>query len=300
VKLSILAVVSTVSCVAAAAACSSSSSSNSPVDSGTGGGGEGGTTGEGGVADAGGDSAGGSLPYVGTVTASKEGTVFALGASFFPTPASTTTATCPAAGMQSGSCCYIPPSAASDAGAADAGATVTAESAGVITFKDGTAAVAALNPTGAGGYFVQSTNNPSVKWTAGDTLAVSAAGATVQAFSGSLTTVDDFAGVVPALSSTAAPIPITADLAVSWTAGNGTNVTISLAAFKGKAGDGLITCSVSDTGSTTVPLALLSKLTTGDTGLMSLVRTSLTKVTGPNATVGLIGTTTTGGVVKYQ
>jgi hypothetical protein len=299
-KLSILAVVSTVSCVAAVAACSSSSGNGFQTtpegDSGT-------ISSEGGTTDAGSESGGGALPYVGELTAAKEGTVFTITGAFFPTPTTTPTMPmCPTTGMSSGSCCYIPPAAASDAGTTDGGATAMAQSAGTILIKDGTANVAALNPLpNGGGYGVTSgANNPSVKWTPGDMLSISAAGGTVQAFSGSLTTVDDFAGVTPTLSTTATTISLGGDLAVSWTAGNGTTVAVTLIAFKGKAGDGLITCQVSDTGSTSVPGALLAKFTTGDTGAMSINRTNVTKITGPNASVELVGTTTSSGVVKYQ
>ncbi len=298
--------------VASAAACSSSSNNGFGETGGPDGGtvtGEGGTSG-----DATTESGGGSLPYVGSVTADKAGggttldggtaaSVFVLAASFFPTPTTTTTATCPSTGTPSGSCCYLPPGVAGDAGTGtDGGTGASAESAGSILFKDGTANVASLSQGSSGGYFISSApSNPSVKWTPGDMLEVSASGATVQAFSGALTTVDDITGVVPALSITkAATVPISSDLMVTWAAGNGTNVVVTLAAIKSKAGDGLITCQGSDSGSVAVPTALLSKFTSGDTGLLTVTRQNATKVTGPNATVELIGTTSASGVLKYM
>jgi len=295
-KPSILVLVSTVSCIAiAATACSSSSNTGFPAgDSGTSsGGGDGGSTGDGGT----GSETGGSLPYTGELTATKDGNVFTLSGAFFATPATTpATPMCPSTGTASGSCCYLPPVATDGGTAADGGTTAMAVSAGTITIKDAAANVAALNPLmNGGGYFITSgTMNPSVRWNPGDMLSISAAGATVQAFTGSLTTVDDFAGVMPALSTTATNVPLSANLAISWTAGNGTNVTTLLAVKSGT-----ITCQVSDSaGAVSVPSALLGKLTTGQEGVLTLSRSTSSTVTGPNATVTLIGTTSSGGLIK--
>jgi hypothetical protein len=298
VKLSILALVSTVTCIGAATACSSSSGNGF-----NNGGGDSGTSGEAGTASdsgTGGETGGGSLPYVGEVTASN-GTAFTITGAFGPAPTATPTAPmCPATGVSSGSCCYIPPAVASDAGTTtDAGSTAMALSAGTITIKDGAANVAALNPlANGGGYGITgngTTTNPSVKWTPGDKLSISASGDTVAAFSGSLTTVDDFAGVTPALSlTTATTVPLSADLVIAWTAGNGTNVTTVLALKSGS-----ITCQVSDSaGTVSVPSALLGKLTTAQEGLLTLSRATSTTVTGSNATVTLIGTSVSTGLVK--
>jgi hypothetical protein len=49
-----------------------------------------------------------------------------------------------------------------------------------------------------------------------------------------------------------------------------------------------------------VPTALLSKLTTGDVGTITLTRSTVTTVTGSNATVELVGTATASGLLKYQ
>ena len=299
-KLSILAIVSTVTCIAAAAACGSSSgggfgSGGGGGDSGTGGGGEGGAVGDGGN----GSETSSSLPYVGEVTAAKDGTVFALTGAFFPTPATMpSTPTCPSTGTPSGSCCYLPPATTSDGGVvSDGGTTETAASAGTITIKDGTANIAALSPLpNGGGYGItgNGTNNPSVTWKPGDALSIAAAGSTVDAFTGSLTTVDDFAGVTPALSTTATTVPRSTNLAISWTAANGTNITAVLAVKSGT-----ITCQVSDSaGAISMPSALLGMLTTAQEGVLTLSRSASTTVTGPNATVTLIGTTSTAGLIK--
>jgi hypothetical protein len=303
VKLSILALVSTVSCIAAAAACGSSSNGGFPGgDSGTSSGGGDSGAGDGGT----GSETGGSLPYEGELTATstpvKEAdgganTVFTITGAFFPTPATTPTMpTCPANGTSSGSCCYIPPAVASDAGVMNDAGTVAAVSAGTITIKDGTSNIAALSPLmNGGGYAITSgTMNPSVTWTPGDMLSISAAGDTVQAFTGSLTTADDFAGVTPAPSTTATPVPLSSDFAISWTAGNGTNVTALLAVKSGT-----ITCQVSDSaGTVSVPSALRGKLTTMQEGVLTLSRSVSTKVSGSNATVTLFGTTSSAELIK--
>ncbi len=302
-KLFILAGVASLSCVALAAACSSSSSKGSG-----GGGGDGGSSGEGGgdakTGDAGGSSSGGTT-YSGALAAAETTAgVFDIAGSFVLTPdASAAGNMCPGSGVMSGSCCYEPPAAARDAGAAGDAGTVAVFSAGTITIKDGTSTLANLNPGTNGAYGITSgAMNPTVKWTAGDTLAVSAAGATVDAFTGNLVTVVDLAGVTPVLSlKTATSVPLASPLVVSWTAGTATTVRVTLLAAKGTAGDGLISCSVDDSaGTVTVPTALLSKFATGDTGALSLTRQSTNTATGANVTVQLLSSTTSTGLVKFQ
>ncbi|MGH7294841.1 MAG: hypothetical protein ACRELB_07910, partial [Polyangiaceae bacterium] len=274
-KLSILAGVASVSLLAAlgpVAACGSSSNNGG----GNGGNGDGGG-GEGSAGDGGGGEASTAKPYVGTVSAgltiAGKTTTYTLSGVFVAASdagAAGGDGGAPAClGTQSGSCCYLAPGALADAGtgAGDGGATVSLVSAGTILVKDGTTAVANMSPGTNNGYGIASTNNPSVTWHPGDVLAVSASGATVEAFSGNLQTVSDFAGVTPALSTTAVTVPIASNLAISWTAGNGTNVHVLIQAFKGTAGDGSITCTVADSAAAvSVPSALLGKLTTGDNG----------------------------------
>jgi hypothetical protein len=301
VKLFILAGVASLSCGALVAACSSSS------NHGSGGGGDGGTSGDGAGGDAKtGDcgSSSGGTPYSGTLAAAETtGGVFDIAGSFIATPdASATANTCPGSGTTSGSCCYEPPIVANDAGAVDAG-TIAVFSAGTITIKDGTATLANLNPGTNGAYGITSgASNPTVKWTGGDTLAVSAAGATVEAFTGNLVTAVALAGVTPALSlQTATTVPLADPYVVSWTPGTATTVRVTLIVAKGMTEDGSISCSVDDSaGTVSFPTALLSKLTTGDTGIISLTRTSLTTTTGSNATVQLASTTSSTGLVKLQ
>jgi hypothetical protein len=305
VKLLIVAGVASVSCAALVLACSSSS------NKGSGGGSDSGTEGEGGK-DGGGDgsSSGGGKVYAGTITATRTPagmtTVYTISGAFIATPDvsipdASAAATCPMTGTVSGSCCFVPAAAASDAGAVDGG-TVNFDSAGTITVTDGTTAIASLMPASNGGYAISSSNNPSVKWTGGDTLTIAAAGGTVDTFTGSLVTVQDFAGVTPALSfTTAATVPLATDFVVTWTPGTGTDVRLFVDALKGTAQEGAITCDAADSaGTVTVPAALLAKLATGDTGVITLTRSNLSTGTDANTTVDLLSTTSTGGTAKFQ
>jgi hypothetical protein len=47
-------------------------------------------------------------------------------------------------------------------------------------------------------------------------------------------------------------------------------------------------------------MALLSKLATGDTGVVTLTRSNLATASDDNTTVDLLSTTTTGGTTKFQ
>jgi hypothetical protein len=303
VKLFILAGLGVGASLVALAACGSSS--NHGGFSGDGGGAEGSA----GDAAGGGDGEGGGIfskAYFGSVTAGElpgTKTTYTITADFIASldGGGAGDGGIPCAGTQSGSCCYTPPASASDAGVSDGGAALTTASAGALLVKDGTTSIANISPGTNNVYSIASTNNPSVTWKPGDTLAVSAAGATVEAFSGNLMTASEFAGVTPVLSTTATTIPIASNLTVSWTQGNGSGVTVFLAALKGTKDDGAITCAAPDSaGTISVPSALLGKFTTGDTGLMTLRRTTTTQVNAPNATVEMIGGTSAGGLVKYQ
>jgi len=305
VKLLIVAGVASLSCAALVAACSSSS------NKGSGGGGDSGTEGEGGKDGGGeGSSSGGGKVYAGTITATRTPTgtttVYTISGAFITTPDvsipdASAAATCPTTGTVSGGCCFVPAAAPSDAGATDAG-TVTFDSAGTITVTDGTTAIASLMPASNGGYAISSSNNPSVKWTGGDTLTIAAAGAAVGAFSGTLVTVPDFAGLTPMLSFTSpTTVPLATDFAVKWTPGTGTDVRLFVDALKGTTQEGAITCDAADSaGTVSVPAALLAKFATGDTGLITLTRSNVSTATDANTTVDLLSTTSTGGAAKFQ
>jgi hypothetical protein len=202
------------------------------------------------------------------------------------------------AGTQSGSCCYLPPASA-DAGT---GPTPTAVSAGAITIKDGTTSIGTLTPNGT--TYTAVTNPPTTAftWVPGDTLAISAAGDTVAAFSGSVTAVDLFAGVNPTLSEiTATNINRSSDFTISWTAKTG-SIVVSLSATKGlSTPDGSISCTAaSDTGTMTVPAALLGNFTANDGGQISLTRESTDDASNATATITLYAETSSAGKVSFN
>ena len=294
----VLAAVASLSCITVAVACSSSSghSFGNGGDSGT-------DASTDGTAGDSGSSSGGPT-YAGTMgVAETAAGLFTIAGEFFAAPdASATPNMCPGQGTMSGSCCYEPPLIASDAGASDAGVAEAGASpfvsAGTIALTDGTSALANMSPGSNGAYGISSSDNPSVKWTPGDTLAIAASGAVIDAFTGNLVTVTDFAGLVPALSlKTATTVPLADPLVISWTASTATTVRLLMIAAK----SGAISCSVADSaGTLTVPTALLSKLTTNDTGLISLTRQLVTPATVTNATVQLVSTSTTTGTAKFQ
>lgn len=245
--------------------------------------------------DAGKDGSG-SKPYAGgvTLTESKTGTSTIMTASAgFYASSGTGTGTC--SGTKSGNCCYTAPAAPSDAGVV----TPMAEGAGVITVKDAAATIATLTP--AGTTYTAVTNPPTaaLTWAAGDSIAISAVGDTVHAFSGTVTAAALFAAITPAFSFTATTVPRGADYVLTWTAGTGT-VTLIASALKGAASDGTIICSATDTGTMTIPTALLSMFTAADTGDLSLTRTIPADASVDNATITLSSSTSALGLVKYQ
>ena len=284
-----------------------SSSSPNPVDAGapdasatdTG-------PGESGPGDAGssdGGSADGGSPggaaYTGDVTASilsaAGGTpAYDVEAELAPTPPASPA--CPGTAM--GTCCFqaalTPDGGAtgdggttSDAGASEAGADAGAAppNAGTITVTDGSTTIATI-PTSSdptlGGYGTQ----PNVAmWSPGDSLSATAVGGVVHKLMGSVNAVSPFAGITPSLSSMVI-VPRANQLVVSWTADaktTGSNVSVQLADTTGNA----ISCTVPDSaGTTTVPAALLGKLTAG-VGDISLNRTLSTLAADDNATVSI-------------
>ncbi len=256
--------------------------------------------------DSGGDSGAVQKANFGSVTFShtqtKTGTTttdtYVASAAFFATPDGGTTGGGGCSGTQSGSCCYVPPSQA-DGGT---GGTATAVSAGGITVKDGSNTVATMSPNGTTYTAVTNPPTSSLTWNAGDGLAVTAAGDTVHAFSGTVNAVALFAGVTPALSYlTPTAIPRSSDFTVTWTAGTG-GVTVLLSALKNVTqNDGVITCTSStDTGTMTVPHALLGNLSANDTGTITLARTISADASPDNADVTLQSVTSTGGSVTFQ
>ncbi len=242
-----------------------------------------------------------SKPNVGFVTFSqtKTGTTdtFSAAAAFLALgDAGTIGPAC--SGMQSGSCCYTPPSSGSDAGTTSTG---TAIGAGAVTIKDGTTTLATMTPSGTSYTPVSNPPTSALTWNSGDSLAVSAAGDAVHAFNGAVTAVGTLLGVSPALSFTT-PVVVSraADFNVTWTSATG-RIQLTLVALKGTSADGSITCSsTTDTGTMSVPSALLQKFSAADTGIISLSRTISSDASPDNATVTLSSSTSTSGTATFN
>jgi hypothetical protein len=218
-------------------------------------------------------------------------TTYTASAAFFATPDGGTTSSGACTGTQVGSCCYTPPS---DGGTT--GPTPTAVSAGGITIKDGNTTIGTMTPNGTTYPALSSGTTNTLKWTDGDSLAVSAAGDTVHAFSGSVTSVALLAGVTPALSfAPGTTISKSQNFTISWTAGTG---AISLVLTQ-TAAQGVITCSATtDPGTLTVDKSLLANFT-ALTGAIVLSRTSTADASPDNADVTLSSSTSTTGSTAY-
>ena len=221
----------------------------------------------------------GGLPYSGEVSMVHSGVTggsFYISAGFSPTMAAG--APC-AGGPQVGSCCYQGPS---DGGSSPA---PTAESAGPVAINDGSSALATLTFTDAGSYSVASSGQ--LAWTSGDTLSVSAAGATVDEFSGSITVPNAVSGLSPALSSSSPPgVPVSMDLHVSWTPDTTAGESFDIALIDGA--KGVIHCYTTDAAaSLTVSSSLLSHFSSGDSVTLGVARSGAATPTCANASVQL-------------
>lgn len=244
--------------------------------------------GDGGSGD--GSSPGGQ-PYTGDVTATVTGTsttfTYGVVAEFSPT---TTGPACP--GTMMGSCCFEPAATAppdagagQEAGAPGDGGASGPPNAGVIAVTDGSTTIATIMPSAdpnTGGYAVPQSVG---MWNAGDTLSVTAPGATIHAFTGSVPAVSVFAGVMPNPSS-GPTISRSTELVVSWTTDTkttGSNVQLAVADAVGNA----VACQVPDAaGTVTVPIALLA-MTASGAAVLSLQRTLATTAADSNATVAV-------------
>jgi hypothetical protein len=219
-------------------------------------------------------------------------TTYIASAGFFATPDGGTSTSSGCTGTQVGSCCYTPPS---DGGTT--GSTPTAVSAGGITIKDGTTTIGTMSPTGTTYTALNSGTTNTLKWVDGDSLSVSAAGDTVHAFSGSVTSVALLAGVTPALSfTTPTVISKSQNFTITWTTGTG---AASLILAQTGGGGGVITCSsTTDPGTFTVDKSLLASLT-AVAGSIILSRTNTSDASPDNADVTLSSSTTTTGTTTY-
>lgn len=273
----------------------SSSSGGGGVDGSSSGGSSGVGSSSGGASSSGsasdgssGSDSGGSKPYsgvIGAIMGSAAGqSSWSGAAAFAATPDAGEASTCQ--GTQSGSCCYMAPGSS-------AGNTPTYVSAGDLVVKDGSNTIATMSPGTQNGainvYGTSSQQGSTFKWAGGDTLSFTAAGGTVDAFSGTVVAPGLMQNIDPALGTTMPTmIPIGSDFTVSWTPGgtSGVGCSIYLSATKSSTPDGSITCTGMDSaGTLTVPQALLAKMTTGDTLQIVLTRITSSLVTTGNANV---------------
>lgn len=270
---------------------SGSGGGSSSGGSSGGGSSSGGSSGASSGASSGSSSGGGSTNYIGeirAIMASAAGTSSWSGAAAFAaTPDAGGGSTCN--GTQSGNCCYTPPGTSP-------GNTLAYVSAGDIVVKDGSTTIATMSPTTQSGvmnvYAASNQQDATYQWTGGDTLSFAAAGATVNAFSGTVVAPGLMQNINPAFSiSTSTMVSATSDFTVTWTPGatSGAASSIYVNALMGMTPDGAISCNGMDSaGSITVPQALLANLTSGDALQIVLTRLVTSVVTTGNVKV-LIG-----------
>jgi hypothetical protein len=183
---------------------------------------------------------------------------------------------CPPGADASGSCCYIPP--------LDAGShPFVSVSAGAMTLALGGTMFGTLAyDTSAMEYApFNATNPPSMtSWNGGDVLQVSAAGATVPAFSGSVVMPDPLQGlsVSPVMSPT---ISQSKDWPVTWTPAPGTT-KVNVLLY----GGGEIKCVVdAAAGAVTLPAAFIGRLTAAGGSSVFVESVTIAPVSTANATI---------------
>jgi hypothetical protein len=261
----------------------------------SGGGGTAGTTGAG---TTGGGTTGGTAgsTYGGSVILSN---VFVSGASRFSALAAFdayNNTVCPG-GTQLGNCCYEPPPATTTTGG-----TPTLVSAGNITVADNGSTLGTLTfaSTPIPGYTpLSSTTTSTLTWASGDSLTVTAAGATVDAFNGTVKAPGLISGVNPALSSTMT-IPLTSSWSVSWTPDtqSGESMIVNLL------DDTLhsaITCTAQDSaGTVSFPASLLSHFTSTDSARVALSRSAATAPSDGNTAVNVLAGVNVAGTGTFQ
>jgi hypothetical protein len=218
----------------------------------------------------------GTLPYTGIVELSRA-VMPPAAATFGALAQIETTASAPpnggCSGMVVGSCCYE----------TTGSATPMAASAGAITISDGTSTLATLMP---GAYTAGSSTDPTLTWTGGTTLTISAAGATVDAFNVSIVAPGAVAGLSPALTS-GITISKSSDFVLSWTPGKLACLEMSFGLSQGT-GLAHISCAVDDSaGTLTVPASLLGMLT-ATSGTAILERIEPKRVVTTNAEIGVV------------
>jgi len=137
------------------------------------------------------------------------------------------------------------------------------------------------------GYALQSAS----LWAPGQVLQVSATGAAVQAFAGSLQTVMPLEGVAPLVAGgPATMIDRAQDFSVQWTPSSVAGDQVML--WFETTSSWIIACTADDAaGTLRVPSDLLQNVAAGDTAIVNFDRFSTTVVSVSNATVTLEGVT---------
>lgn len=194
-------------------------------------------------------------------------------------------------GQQVGSCCYNPGTPV-DGGAANTGGNMI--SAGTIKIARSGNLLGTMVPSSAIYPSLSSSSTPTLAWTAGDMLTVSATGAAVHAFSGNVKTVALFANVSPGLSTTALPMSRTSNFTISWTKAAG---DVSLYFSVGV--QSILCAAPSDPGSFTIDKSLLAKLPQALASL-SLTRTIRTDISSDNANVEVLSEAEVAGIVTLK
>jgi hypothetical protein len=150
----------------------------------------------------------------------------------------------------------------SGAGGGDAGA-LTYPSAGTITITTPMGPGFTLSP-GADGSYTFTTRQGQL-WTAGGSVAVSAAGAAVPAFSGAVSAPPDITLTAPVFgANTYVTISRATDLAVTWTGGGAGNVRITFGTTHTGSFTGVQCVVPQGPGAAAIPAAVLGKLAKAD------------------------------------
>jgi hypothetical protein len=259
------------------------------------GGGSGGTTGggSGGSTTGGGTSGGGTAgkAYEGSVILSEivgASTSYGAVAVFKVTVASSTCQ----GGTPSGSCCYEPPPSST-------GGVPTLVSAGGITVVDSGATIGTLTFTS--GYYILSGPTSTFTWKPGDSLTVSAAGATVDSFSETVTAPGTISGLNPTLSTTPTDITLSSNWSLSWTPDARGGETMIVALTDETVANGEISCSVQDSaGTVTLPATLLGNFTPGHMARLIATRLSVVHPNDSNTQVNLVAGVEVGGSAKFK
>jgi len=175
-------------------------------------------------------------------------------------------------------------------------------SAGDIVVSDKGATLATLSFSATTGAYTgaSSAQTASLMWAGGDTISMSGAGATVPAFTGSIVAPANFAGLAPALSTTATAVTRSAGWTLSWTPDtqSGEIVVLDLFPTGATASHPNIGCQVQDsTGTMNIASSLLASFPTG-MGEASLARIQLGS--SSNQEVGLTATTSVRGTVTFE